>query len=181
MRKAIKGFEGLYEVDVGGNVYSLRKGIRLKPNILNSGYAQYCLNKNGKRLLVLGHRLVAEQFIPNPNNYPIVNHKDENKLNNAVENLEWCTYSYNLTYGSLRDKHKAPSFWSYGVEKSKKPVLQIQNNQIINCFESVSEAGRKTNTNISDISQCCLGNRKRANKFKWKFKEENSYADAQEI
>ena len=68
MRRPVDGFEGLYEVDVGGNVYSLRKGIILKPNILKTGYAQYSLRKNGKRVLVLGHRLVAAAFLANPNN-----------------------------------------------------------------------------------------------------------------
>lgn len=58
------------------------------------------LYKNGKAKKIKMHRLVAETFIPNPNNYPCVNHKDENKLNNCVDNLEWCTYSYNNSYNN---------------------------------------------------------------------------------
>lgn len=172
MQKPIKGFEGLYEVDIGGNVYSLRNGKVLKPNILRTGYAQYSLQRNGKRTLILGHRIVAEAFLPNPNNYPIVNHKDENKSNNAVENLEWCTHSYNSKYGAIGEKHKKIEYWGKGVEASKKPVLQIKDEIVINCFNSITEASKKTKTNLSSISQCCMGKRKKANKYEWKFKED---------
>ena len=171
MKKPIRGFEGLYEVDDCGNVYSLRKGIVLKPHFLDKGYAQYALSKNGKRKLILGHRLVAEAFIENPNNYPIINHKDENKQNNNSDNLEWCTYSYNSNYGSMVEYHKQNDCWKKGVEATKKPVYQMLNGKVINEFESLMEASRKTNTNYSCISACCKGNRKKSNKFEWKYKE----------
>ena len=108
--KNIKGYENLYEVSNYGNVRSLdhyrnnnngiafQKGKILKPGIQNTGYASVVLSKEGKTKCYKVHRLVAETFIPNTNNYKCVNHKDENKLNNMVENLEWCNHEYNNNY-----------------------------------------------------------------------------------
>lgn len=99
----IDGFEGLYQVSNLGNVKSLDRYVASKSNIrqhkserqlkLNGGkYTQVILCKDGKTYGRLVHRLVATAFIPNPNNYPCINHKDENPKNNCVDNLEWCTY-----------------------------------------------------------------------------------------
>lgn len=97
----IKGYEGLYSIDDQGNIYSLkntssRRKRKIKPFINNSGYLRVGLyDLNGKRKGHYIHRLVAETFISNPNKLPIVNHKDGNKQNNHVSNLEWCTQSEN--------------------------------------------------------------------------------------
>lgn len=107
--KPIKGYEGLYEVSNLGRVKSFpRKGNHYKePTILKqskykSGYMYVNLNKNrqGKKYKI--HRLVAQEFIPNPNKFPQVNHKDENKENNCVDNLEWCTMFYNNQYSKAK-------------------------------------------------------------------------------
>lgn len=103
----IKGYEGLYQVSNKGNVRHIKFNRLLKPS--KSGkYITAILSKNGKQIGKSVHRLVAETFIPNPNNYPCVNHKDENPHNNSIENLEWCTHSYNINYGTrnkqVRDK-----------------------------------------------------------------------------
>ena len=101
-RVAIAGYEGLYSVDKNGNVYSeqtttsRRKGV-LKPEIKN-GYLSVNLYKNGKYKHCYVHRLIAETFLPNPNNYREVNHIDCNKHNNAVSNLEWCNRKSNLQH-----------------------------------------------------------------------------------
>ena len=110
--KDIDGYVGIYQVSNMGNVrslqreefkcrqgYRVRKGRQLKPARDKKGYLMIPLNKDGKRKTRRIHRLVAETFIPNPNNFPQVNHKDENKQNNSVDNLEWCTPSYNINYG----------------------------------------------------------------------------------
>lgn len=101
---AIPGYEGLYEIDRQGNVYSIittnsrRKGI-IKPQDNSKGYLRVNLfDKNGKSKKHYVHRLVAKVFIPNPENKPIVNHKDCNTKNNSIENLEWCTQSENIQY-----------------------------------------------------------------------------------
>jgi len=176
VRVPVKGFEGLYEVDTDGNVYSLRAGIILKPNRNTSGYLQYSLRKSGKRKVMLGHRIVAEAFIPNPHNYPIINHKDETTDNNAVSNLEWCSYSYNCTYGSLPQRM---SQIHSGIENNKggiatrKPVIQLtRSGEYVAEYVSISEAHRQTNITISNISNCCLNHRPTAGNYKWKFKEE---------
>lgn len=96
---SVPGYEGLYEVSNKGNVKSLRRGIILKPSILH-GYLRVGLHKDNKTQYYVVHRLVALVFIPNPENLPFVNHKDESRNNNCVENLEWCTAQYNNTYGT---------------------------------------------------------------------------------
>lgn len=113
--KSIKGFEGLYEISNIGNVRSvdrlvnnksgksLKKGRQLKPHISN-GYYGVILSKDNKTVKKNIHRLVAEAFIPNPNNLPQINHKDEDKLNNIYTNLEWCDCKYNINYGSSLDR-----------------------------------------------------------------------------
>lgn len=104
----IEGYEGKYQVSNEGRVKSLdyhRQGFEkvLKPNTHVRGYKRVGLS-DGKGIITLYfvHRLVAKAFIPNPNNYPMINHKDENPANNNVENLEWCTAQYNNTYN---DRH----------------------------------------------------------------------------
>lgn len=108
--KDVKGYEGLYQVSNLGNVKSFKESAKLgkpkelilKPHLINSGYYVVTLySKKNKRKFQV-HRLVAETFIPNKEGLPCVNHKDENKLNNSVENLEWCTYQYNNNYGTAR-------------------------------------------------------------------------------
>lgn len=123
--KDIEEYEGLYQVSNLGNVKSLdtiinckgaknidthiRKGRLLKQNKTTTGYYYVNLSKNAKAKPLIVHRLVAKAFIPNINNYPIINHIDGNKLNNNVENLEWCDYSHNIKEAyriGLREKKK---------------------------------------------------------------------------
>lgn len=104
--KAIKGFEGKYEVSDSGKVRTLNyrgEGITKELKVgVNSitGYVRVALIKDDKTIQKLVHRLVAEAFIPNKDNLPCINHKDECKTNNHVYNLEWCTYKYNANYGT---------------------------------------------------------------------------------
>lgn len=121
--KDVKGYEGLYQVSNFGRVKSFRaswklgkpKETILHPSLINSGYEVVTLYSKEKRQKFQVHRLVALNFIPNPENFPCVNHKDENKLNNCVNNLEWCTYQYNNNYGTARIRT------SYTKEK---PIIQ---------------------------------------------------------
>lgn len=108
--KDIKGYEGFYEISNFGNVRSTSyKGTRiLKPSVTKNGYLNVvlCINQHKEHKLV--HRLVADAFIPNPLNYKTVNHKDENKLNNCVENLEWLSTEDNNRYSNhnMLDKER---------------------------------------------------------------------------
>ena len=116
--KDIEGYEGIYQISNYGNVKSLERDIIdksgkkrhnkeriLKHNIDKYGYVYYWLYNNGYKKCIKGHKLVAKYFLPNPYNLPIINHKDENKSNNNVDNLEWCTYEYNLNYGTRSKKY----------------------------------------------------------------------------
>lgn len=122
--KDIPNYEGLYQVSNLGRVKSFRKSTKyhceseyiLKPSLANNGYCQVTLYDNTVRHKFLVHRLVAEAFLPNPNGYPQVNHKDENPLNNAVNNLEWCTAEYNNAYGTARIRM---------IETTSIPVEQL--------------------------------------------------------
>ena len=102
--KDVVGYEGLYQVSNLGRLKSAprprTKGGLLKPQYDRKGYLTFGLCKNGKSKMAKIHRLVAEAFIPNPGKLPEVNHKDEQKDNNCVENLEWCTTQYNSNYGT---------------------------------------------------------------------------------
>lgn len=118
VRKPVKGYEGYYEVDQFGRVFGLDRiikvndngrnyekpiaGKQLKQSMHNKGYKTVSLTKDGKTKTLFVHRIVAEAFIPNVDNLPMVNHKDEDKTNNFVENLEWCTNDYNINYGTAR-------------------------------------------------------------------------------
>ena len=153
--KDIKGYEGLYQVSTLGNVKSLNynrtgKEMLLSPGMQTNGYLYVHLWKGGKRKKYSIQQLVAKAFISNPNGYPCVNHKDENKLNNCVDNLEWCTYQYNLTYNGIRKK---------AAEKCSIPIYCIELDKV---FPSTHEAGRITGIYHGNICLCLKGKRKSA-------------------
>lgn len=111
--KDIPGFEGLYQVSNLGRVKRLPLGKQwpyrrthnnIRKQHIKNGYYQVNLSKENKVKWICVHRLVALAFIPNPNNLPCINHRDENKLNNNIENLEWCSYAYNANYGTVRQR-----------------------------------------------------------------------------
>ena len=126
----IKNYEGLYQISNLGRVKRLRfinrhlnfeKEKILKPYKDGGNYYFVIgLHKDGKRKYKAIHRLVAETFIPNPNNYPVVNHKDENKLNNRIDNLEWCTHKYNSNYGNANLIMSKKAIENWKIRRLKK-------------------------------------------------------------
>ena len=116
--KDISGFEGVYEISSYGRVRSVKSGRILSTSKCGGcrGYISVCLSKNGKRYGKLVHRLVAEAFIENTDNLPEVNHKDEDKSNNRVDNLEFCDHKYNMNYGTRnirsKDTHIKNGYWT---------------------------------------------------------------------
>lgn len=156
----IEGYEGLYEVSNKGRVK--RAGKVLSPNYNpRSGYATVVLCKNGVQKRLYIHRFVAMAFAPNPYKLDCVNHKDENKKNNAADNLEWCTQLYNNHYG----RH-AP------VNARKKTVIQMTiTGEILQEYESAKAACKQTGIKRQAIGKCCLGKQKRAGGYKWRFGE----------
>ena len=174
--KPIQGYEGLYEVSNLGRVRSVThfvkngrgdrvvRGKILKTDITCNGYETLRLRKNGKHKAV--HRLVAEAFVPNPNNLPDVNHKDEDKTNNVFTNLEWCNHSYNALYGTCQErlmKHKNQPV--YMIDKTTGNILQR--------FESMKTAMEETGVNKVTISQICRGLRKTGGGYIWRYAEKS--------
>lgn len=161
--KDVRRFEGKYQVSDKGNVRSLIKGCHEVAQTINSnGYPYVSLALPGHRTKKCRvHRLVAEAFIDNPNGYTQVNHKDECKLNNNVANLEWCTSSYNINYGSRNNKHS---------QKLSKPVVQIDfDGNIVNKWKSMTEAEKTLGFNKRNISNCCRGVRQTAYGYRWRY------------
>ena len=135
--KDIKGYEGFYQISNKGNVKSLRRDREriLKSEIGKRGYPYVVFSVGGKRKTFKIHRLVAENFVPNPNNFPQVNHKDENKTNNSVENLEWCTSEYNCNYGTRNSRLSSPVICielnkTYNSIKEASKDLNIQQEKL---------------------------------------------------
>ena len=159
----IEGYEN-YEVTCSGEVINTTTGKVLKPFNNGWGYLYVSLSKNGKVKKYKVHRLVAEAFIPNPLNLPCINHKDENPLNNNVENLEWCTHEYNNNYGTHNERISK----AMKNGKTSKTVLQLRMDGSLVCvWPSVNEIYRKLGYFYGNISQCCRGERHSAYGYKW--------------
>ena len=169
-------YSELYQVSNFGRVRSLdrvdSRGHKLKGKIIRckpreNGYVYVGLHKNGeKQQLFTMHRLVATMFIPNPENLPIVNHKDEDKYNNNVDNLEWCTQEYNNTYGTCRKR--AGEKISEKMKGDKNPmsrkVICLETKQVFNTVKDAEDwLGKK------GIGNCCRGITKTAGGHHWQF------------
>ena len=158
----IKDFDGLYQISNFGRVKNSVKIMRTWED--GYGYLQLHLCKDGNKKTFKVHRLVAEAFIPNPDNKPQVNHIDENKTNNRVENLEWVWAKDNINHGT-RNKRVG--------EKLSKQVLQFSiDGTFIKEWPSLREIEKQTGFNHGSISMCCLGKRKTAYGYIWKYKGE---------
>lgn len=175
MWKPVKGYEGLYEISSYGNVKSLNynhtKSIRaIRRYYHNSGYLAVDLWKNRKEKRYFVHRLVAENFIENPNNYNIVNHIDGNRLNNYFENLEWCTQQHNVKE-AFRLGRRGSFLGKFGEKHNRsKPVLQLDlEGNFIKQWSCGNEIQRKLGFSNSNINACCLGKRKTAYGYKWQY------------
>lgn len=181
--KDIAGYEGLYQVSNTGKVKSLKRKVYagkekmrwqyeriLSENKTNgNGYKIVTLNKNSKGQNKYVHRLVAETFLKNENNYKYINHKDENKFNNCVDNLEFCTAQYNSTYNNLHIRNGLKN----RNNKYSKKILQLNDNdEIINIFPSISEASRQLNVSCQAISDCLRGIQLHSAGYKWKYANE---------
>ena len=156
----VKGYEGLYAVTSCGKVWSYMSQKFLEPSADKKGYLKVNLCKNGKAKNFRVHRLVAEAYIPNPNNLPMINHKDENKTNNCLQNLEWCDAKYNINYGTRNEK----------VANSLKiPIIQFDlDGNFIKEWGSATDVGREVK---GHICHCLNGRRKSAYGSIWKYKE----------
>lgn len=166
--KDIEGYEGIYQVSNLGRVKSIARKVKysrgnhsyyqyqqerlLSANQKSNGYLECSLYKDSKRTHKYIHRLVADAFIDNPNNLPVVNHIDEDKQNNKVDNLEWCTVSYNNTYGTRIDRKVKNTDYR---KNSRKIIGEKNNIRIV--FYSIVAAKKITNINRSSIESVLSG------------------------
>ena len=154
-----------YAVTVKGEVFNVLTHHKLIPYV-NTGYEYVSLRKDGNTKKMRVHRLVANAFLPNPENLPVVNHKDENKLNNKLGNLEWCTHRYNAMYGT----HAPSNNIKIAQELLKKRVSQISiKGEMVANYKSITEASQKTGISRSLISHCCCGDCKTAGGYIWQY------------
>lgn len=166
----IQGYEGLYKVNNGGDILSVRSRKILKAGKNKQGYMCVVLAKDGKCKTYKVHRLVASAFIPNPQNLPSINHKDENKTNNNVNNLEWCTHKYNLNYGTAIERRSKTIKES--PIKQRKSVLQLSlQGNIIAEYRSIKEAAEETGIDRRQISRAINHVGKQAQGYLWILKD----------
>ena len=166
--KDIKGYEGLYAITSCGKVWSYRRQRFLKASMSKDGYMRVGLHKNGKSRTIEIHRLVAEAYIPNPENKPQVNHKDEIKTHNYINNLEWATNKENMNYGTrierMKETKKRNGSASFG--KPSKPVYCVELDKI---FDSTCQTARELGLDQGSISKCCNGKLKTCGKLHFRF------------
>ncbi len=182
--KDVVGYEGIYQVSSLGNLKSCDmyvlarngkrrkvKGKILKKRYMPNGYVQYVLCKDGVKKYFYAHRLVATAFISNENNLPQVNHKNEDKKDNNVDNLEWCDQIYNNLYGTKIERSvKNTDYKSVALKNSKKVSQYDLNNNFIATWCSISEAARVLHLHSGDISYCCRNKKiKSAGGYIWRY------------
>ena len=169
--KDIEGYEGIYEVSSFGRVRSVaRKVVRgnpsyeftLRPRILKAhyhhGYLAVTFGNGKDKQNYFVHRLVAEAFLPDYFDGAQINHKDENRINNHVDNLEWCTSKYNNNYGHHR------------IARYRK-VSQIKDGKVVRTYDAIIIASKETNIHANKINDVCRGIRKTAGGFEWRYAE----------
>ena len=142
-----------YLVSNKGRVYTINNKKLLKPQNASNGYLYVTINRHSVPI----HRLVATCFLDNKANLPCINHKDGNKHNNSVDNLEWCTFSENLIHAYTNKLNKRP-----------KPIIQMKNGIVINRYESARSAELYGFSNQL-IAKCCKGKRKHHKGYEWKY------------
>lgn len=161
----IKRLETTIPTKIKNNNYITKKEHLMKPILSKDGYLYIKLSKKGVTKVFQIHRIVAETFIPNPTFLPEVNHKDENPLNNCINNLEWCDRQHNINWGNRTQK--ARDKMSYKVN------MYDLNNNFIRQFNSLNEASRIMNVHANTICLCCKNKRNKTGGFKWKYADEN--------
>ncbi len=161
--RAVEGYEGLYEVSNLGNVRNIKKGKIMSQWKCKCGYWFVGLNRNGKQKFYKVHRLVAEAFIPNPNNKPQVDHINGDKNENYEWNLRWATASENVRNPNTYDKLVKRIF------ETRTPVRAIRNGKVIYFFSSITEAAKRVNGLPGNICNALKGKQKSSYGLQWEY------------
>lgn len=162
--RVIPGFEN-YGVTKQGKIYSYRREIYLKRNNLNGYYSVVMSNDDGERISMRVHRIVALVYLPNPKNYPIVNHKDGNSLNNNVINLEWCSPSHNSRHAVENNL----------IKRFNRPVKALNmDGSLYKIYKNAGEAEKDTGTHVTNIRAVIRGARRTAGNYYWKYAEDST-------
>lgn len=170
--KDVIGYEKLYKVSSDGRMWSCirNKAMALK---INKGYFMVNLSCNGKIKTYSVHRLVAMAFIENQQNKREVNHIDENKLNNNIDNLQWATSKENANWGTRNNRiseyvKNNPQI-SSGKRKRKVEQIDLSTGKVIARYDSISDVAKKFKYHQGNISSCCSGKINKANGYSWRF------------
>jgi len=156
----VEGYENLYMINKEGKVWNVTWNREIKVT-KGQRYMRVKLRKDGKRKTVDLHRILAIAFVENPHNKPFVNHIDENGFNNELSNLEFVTHQENLNHGTAQARR---------ADKIKKKVEQYSlEGELLTTFDSIKDAGETTNIHRTSITKVCLGARKSAGGYIWKY------------
>lgn len=182
--KDVQGYEGYYQVSNHGRVKSLdrkvknrggiatKKGKILSPSVMNNQYKKIALWKDNEQKMMLMHRLIAQAFIPNTGNLPEVNHIDEDKGNNSVDNLEWCDRLYNANYGTAIERSASKR---KGVSVGERAIEQYTTNGVfVRSYDSAMKAAEAIKGCNSGICKCANGRYKIAHGYVWRWKTEQN-------
>lgn len=163
--KDIPGYEGLYRISKSGEALNAKTGCILHGNVNSHGYRVISLTKHGKKKDVKLHRLLALAFIENPNDFDCINHKDGDKLNNSLENLEWCSKGYNNFHART----------VLNVSTDAKPVIQsTMDGKFVACWANIATAAKTIGVSAPCITDCCDGRARQAAGYVWSFAGEDS-------
>lgn len=178
MIKTIPGFDNYFATDDGKifskNYHREKRVAKIQPRMNERGYMYVSLSKNGMVYTKKVHRLIAETFIPNPENKSEVNHRNGIRTDNSVKNLEWASRSENMkhSFDALHRKPVRAWLGKYGKNHNRaKTILQIKDGRLVNEFYGSHEAYRKTGINHVSIRLVCQGKRKSAGGFQWAYKK----------
>jgi len=169
----VDGYDN-YIIYRNGVLYNSRRHVIINGSVNTHGYRVFALSKNDKRKSMKAHRLVALAFIPNPHNKQQVNHIDGNKLNNNVDNLEWCTHTENMQHAHRTGLKEGSHIGKYGAEHPASKMVEQRDiyGVLVETFGSALEAKRETGVHNSGICDVANGTRATAGRFKWNWKKD---------
>ena len=171
MPREISGYEGIYTIDENATIINIVTKTIKHPSVGNHGYYQIDLHRNRERKTLLVHRLMAETFLDNTENKRTVNHKDGNRLNNNLKNLEWATYSENHKHSYDNLGRVAYMFGRYGIlNHNSKPVLMyLKSGELVKRYNSIMDAQRDTGIPNNGIVSCLKGRSHVAGGYIWRY------------